>query len=81
MQVHIKDLSVAMEVKNAGVELGVYAPDGVKHLGDLVVTKTGLTWCKGKTGRKNGKKMSWDKFIQRMEFKPRRRTTRRAHKP
>jgi hypothetical protein len=37
MKVSIKDLSVAMEIKNTGVELDVY--DGSKHLGDLVVTK------------------------------------------
>jgi len=58
--------SVDMEIKNNGVELDVYA-DGSTHLGDLIVTKTGLIWCKGKTARANGEKVSWDEFIDWME--------------
>lgn len=64
MKVSIKDLSVAMEIKNSGVELDVYSADGSTHLGDLIVTKSGLTWCKGRTGRANGTKINWKKFIQ-----------------
>lgn len=67
MKVSIKDLSVDMDIKNNGVELDVYSPDGDKHLGDLIVTKTGLTWCKGKTSKKNGVKVSWEAFIEWME--------------
>ena len=66
MKVSIKDFAVTMEVKNKGVELDVYSNDG-KHLGDLVVTKTGLTWCKGKTTAANGVKVSWTEFIEDME--------------
>ncbi|MBN9568471.1 MAG: hypothetical protein J0H30_12805 [Alphaproteobacteria bacterium] len=64
MKVTIKDLSVDMEIKNNGVELDVYSPDGSSHYGDLVVTKAGLVWCKGKTSRANGTKIKWDKFIE-----------------
>ena len=67
MKVSIKDLSVDMEIKNNGVELDVYTADGSKHLGDLIVTKTGLTWCKGATRRENGEKVSWNDFIAWME--------------
>ena len=67
MKVSIKDLSVDMEIKNSGVELDVYSPDGSKHLGDLIVTKSGLIWCKGRTSRENGVKISWEKFIEWME--------------
>lgn len=63
MKVTVKDLSVDMEIKNSGVELDVYSPDGDTHHGDLIVTKTGLTWCKGRTGRANGKKIKWTDFI------------------
>ena len=63
MKVSIKDLSVSMEIKSKGIELDVYSPDGKTHLGDLVVTSTGLTWCKGKTSPANGKKIEWKKFI------------------
>jgi hypothetical protein len=66
MKVSVKDLSVTMEIKNNGIELDVYDNAG-KHLGDLVVTKSRLIWCKGKTDRKNGKPISWDEFIQMME--------------
>lgn len=66
MKVSIKDFAVSMEIKNKGVELDVYSNAG-KHLGDLVVTKTGLTWCKGKTTVANGKKISWDAFITYMD--------------
>ncbi len=68
MKVSIKDFAVTMEIKNKGVELDVYGNDG-KHRGDLVVTKTGLTWCKGKTTPANGKKISWNDFIDYMQSK------------
>jgi len=66
MKLSIKDFSVSMEIKNKGVELDVYSNDGV-HLGDLLVTKTGLTWCKGRTTPANGKKITWKQFITQME--------------
>lgn len=62
MKVSIKHLAVDMEVKNKGVELDVY-DNADKHLGDLVVTKTGLTWCNGKTKVENGTKIKWADFI------------------
>lgn len=66
MRVSIKELNVpAMDIKNKGIELDVY--EGTKHLGDLVVTKTGLVWCKGRTTPKNGIKVSWPAFIKMME--------------
>jgi len=64
--VKVKEFDVAMEVKNNGIELDVAGPQGV-HLGDLVVTKTKLIWCKGKTNRKNGKEINWADFIAFME--------------
>jgi hypothetical protein len=66
MKVSIKDFAVSMEVKNKGIELDIYANDDT-HLGDLIVTKTGLTWCKGKTTAKNGKKIAWKDFIAHMD--------------
>ena len=61
MQVTIKSLDVNMELKNRGVELEIRNPQG-EFLGDLVVTKTQLIWCKGKTKRQNGKTISWAAF-------------------
>ena len=66
MKVLIKSFDVSMEVKNKGVELDVSDTDG-KHIGDLVVTKTGLIWCAGRTQRQNGKRISWKDFIAQME--------------
>jgi hypothetical protein len=65
MKVSIKDLAVTMEVKNKGVELDVYDNDD-NHLGDLVVTKTRLIWCNGKTKPENGKAITWAEFIALM---------------
>ncbi|MDF1687786.1 MAG: hypothetical protein P1U50_13425 [Parvibaculaceae bacterium] len=66
MKVSIKSFDVEMEVKNKGIELAVRSPDG-KQLGDLVITKSKLVWCKGKTKTDNGIPISWDKFIKYME--------------
>ena len=65
MNVRIKQFDVAMEIKNKGIEIDV--SDSEKHLGDLYVTKTALIWCKGKTKKKNGKKISWTEFISKMQ--------------
>lgn len=64
MKVKIKSFDVEMEIKNKGIELDIYRPDGKDRLGDMVVTKTGLTWCKGQTKVANGKKVTWEKLIK-----------------
>ena len=64
MKVWIKEFGLDMEVKNRGVMLDVYSPDGSKRRGDLKVTKSGLTWCNGK--QQTGPKKSWDEFIDWM---------------
>jgi hypothetical protein len=66
MKVTIKNFAVTMEIKNKGVELDVYDNRG-EHLGDLVVTKTGLTWCRGRTTPANGQKISWEEFARLMQ--------------
>jgi hypothetical protein len=66
MKVSIKRFDVEMAIKNNGIELDVSNTDD-SHRGDLVVTKTSLIWCPGKTARDNGKKVSWDDFIKYME--------------
>ncbi len=65
MEVVIKAFDVAMEIKNKGIELDVKDPNGA-HRGDLIITKTQLIWCEGKTRREKGKKMTWDDFIATM---------------
>ena len=65
MQVTIKDFSVEMPVKNNGVEFQVHDNAGV-FKGDCYVTKKGLIWCAGKTTRKNGVSVTWDRFMDLM---------------
>ena len=65
MNVWIKKFEVLMEVKNKGMELEIR--DTKNQLGDLIITKSQLIWCKGKIGRDQGKKVTWDKFIAYME--------------
>ncbi len=66
MQVGIKNFNVGMELKNKGIELEVYDNDD-NHLGDLVITKARLIWCKGRTRVANGSRISWADFIELME--------------
>ena len=68
MKVAIKDFAVNMEVKYRGIEFEVKDNAG-KHLGDLVVTQTGLTWCNGRTTQKKGHKLSWTDFIKMVNGK------------
>lgn len=66
MKVTIKSFDVAMELKNNGIELEIRDNQNA-FLGDLVVTKAKLIWCKGKTDRKNGKSVTLAKLIEFME--------------
>ena len=67
MNVKIKKFEIEMEVKTNGIELEVRTPDGTRQLGDLIVSKTGLKWCRGKSTK--GTFMSWDKFISMITTK------------
>jgi hypothetical protein len=66
MKVAIKHFDVEMDVRTNGIEFEVYDNDD-KFLGDCYLTKTGLIWCRGRTPRKNGKKVKWQDFIAAME--------------
>lgn len=66
MKVKIKQFDVEMEIKTKPIELDIRKPNG-SRLGDLVINKSSLIWCKGKTTPGNGVKVSWGKFIQWME--------------
>ena len=59
MEVHIKKFDVNMQVKSNGLELEVRTADGKTQMGDCYVTMTGLVWCKGKTTKLKGVKVSW----------------------
>ncbi|MCO6184595.1 hypothetical protein [Rhizobium sp. L1K21] len=65
MKVSIVEFGLDLAVKNSGMALSVYSPDGKTYLGRCKVTKTGLEWYKGK--KQTGAKMKWEKFIEIME--------------
>ena len=64
MKVYIQEFGLDLEVKTKGVKLEVYRPDNKKRLGDIQITKTGLTWFNGK--EHTGPKVSWEDFIKWM---------------
>lgn len=66
MKVGVKQFNVEMELKTKGMELEVRSNDGT-FLGDFVVTKKGVIWCKGKERREAGVNLDWEKFIELME--------------
>ena len=67
MQVKIKSLDVAMDVKSSGIEFEVRKPGSKEHLGDCFLTMTGLIWCEGRTTKQNGVKVSWSQFMEIMK--------------
>jgi hypothetical protein len=58
----VKEFTIDMEVKSAGIEFEVRTPDGSAHIGDCYVTMSGLVWCDGKTSKANGTKIEWSDF-------------------
>lgn len=70
-EVFLKPVPEWTPVKNKGIEVRVNNSykGKTKQLGDLIISKTGLVWCKGKTLPQNGIKISWDEFISIMESK------------
>jgi len=62
VDVRVKDFAVEMELGTKGIELEVRSPTTGRHVGDLIVTKTQVIWCEGRTGRANGKKVSFEDF-------------------
>lgn len=66
MKVKIKSFGVDLDVKKKGIEFDIRKPNGGKRLGDMVLTNSGLIWCPGKVGKRNGVKVSWEKVIELM---------------
>lgn len=67
MKVWITEFEVEQELKNKGMQVDIYTPDGSERLGDLTITKSKLIWCKGKVHKKNGVEVTWSDFIEWME--------------
>lgn len=78
MKVKVKQFAVDMEVKTSGIEFEVRQPDDSAQIGDCFVTKTGLTWCKGKTTKANGIKITWLELAEILESKETKATALKA---
>ena len=63
----VKDFHVEQELKNNGIEIGVWE-DG-KQFGDIYVAKTGVIWCEGKTHRQNGVRFSFKELNLLAEYR------------
>ena len=63
MRVYVKEFNVEMEIKNRGIELEIRSPQNDQQLGDLILTKTQVIWCPGRTLRANGHALDWQAFI------------------
>ncbi len=61
MKVKVKDFAVEMELKNNTIEFEVRDTQD-KFLGDLVINKSSLIWCEGRTSRESSKKIARAKF-------------------
>ena len=68
MNVRVKGVDVEMEIKNHGVELEVQDAGGT-FLGNVILTKTQVIWCRGYTSREHGKKLDWEAFARLMDAK------------
>ena len=69
VKVKVKQFAVEMEVKTNGIEFEVRKPDDSGQVGDCYVTKTGLTWCKGKTTKANGIEIAWRELAELLASK------------
>ena len=63
MKVNIKKFDVKMELKTNGIEFEVRDNNDL-FLGDMIINKTGLVWCEGRTTKANGVKKDWAKVIE-----------------
>ncbi len=80
MQVKIKKFVIDMNVKANGIEFEVRKPDGSTQIGDCFLTMTGLVWCKGRKGKKNGIDISWEDFMEIMKSKEAKKAALKAAK-
>lgn len=78
VKVKVKKLSVDMEVKTNGIELEVRKPDDSAQVGDCYVTKTGVTWCRGKTTKPNGVRITWDELAELLASKDSKKAALKA---
>jgi hypothetical protein len=62
VDVRIKKLDINMQVKQKGIEFEVRTPDGTSQLGDCYVTMTSIVWCKGRTTKPKGIKITWEEL-------------------
>lgn len=79
-KVRIKALTVEMDVKTNGVEFEVRNAANTSQVGDCYVTKVGLVWCKGRTTKPNGVKISWDELATLLQSQATKQAALKAAK-
>ena len=62
----IQHLTGETEVKTAQQQYQIWDNDS-EFKGSLYFNRANLIWCKGRTQRDNGKRISWKDFIKYME--------------
>jgi hypothetical protein len=65
----LEDTDIQFGVRDDPIKTGNLA-DPVKpgrFHGNLYITEFGITWCKGKQAKQNGKLIKWRSFIKMME--------------
>lgn len=80
MKVSIKQFNVEMDVKTNGIEFEVRPSGGGNQIGDCYVTKTGLTWCIGKTTKPNGVDIAWKDLATVLSSKEAKKAALKAAK-
>lgn len=62
MEIRAKTTKVDSEIGAFDLELELRDEDG-RHVGDLFIHEAGVTWCRGRTWRENGRAVPWQRFI------------------
>lgn len=66
MKVNVEDLQAKMELGNNGITLSVYDNSG-NYKGKLRIGKGKIEWCRGRTRKGAGSKISWEKLLEIFE--------------
>lgn len=67
MNIQITEFGDTIDIKKKGIRIDVRAKKDDALTGKAYVTSKEIIWCKGSVHRKNGKRMTWNKFIKHME--------------
>lgn len=67
MEVQMKKITSPITIGTKGNGVVFQVKDGDKHLGDLVVTRSRMEWCPGRTKEGNGYPVPWRKLKETLK--------------